>query len=120
MKRVAWLSRHGMTTEQRTSLVEKIGDIVKVEQDNHLWQASDKYEFDMAINERSWQYFSRFDVVCGVFPPAALESLPVDFRRMVLTPISTQAKSDRKNGKAYMYKHARWSVINEGRKCLKN
>lgn len=104
-KKVAWCcAKHEMTTEQASVLAELCGIAVTEMEIVHLpiqWGASEHSYDDIRENTRMWKSILRdYDIVAGVFPPVAMESLAsirntdesVGYKRCVFTPISSVVK----------------------------
>lgn len=116
IKKVIWLSRHEMTDKQRIDLentlrVKDSNVQINITTINHIWQCTTSISDDMCQNVISWSKFLRdYDVICGVFPPVALESKPN--RIEIYTPVSAQTKEERADGEAkIVFKHLRWAII---------
>lgn len=115
MKKVVWLSRHEMTEEQKLSLENEIGEHTTTTE-NLLWKASEEFIEDAVANKAKWcKLAAEYDVICGVFPPVAIEALMLINlgRTLVLTPVSAQVKEERKEGVQIAFKHLRWVVLNQ-------
>ena len=79
MKRVIWLSRHPMGADQLADLAAVLGCEVselQVTSENVTWAASEDAAADRSANEAEWlRVLKDADVVTGVFPPVAMETL---------------------------------------------
>jgi hypothetical protein len=113
--RVAWCSRHPMTSEQHDDLLltlENAGYInpdLSVEVQNVLWAASDDVSLDKTTNRKIWgTLLANYNIITGVFPPVSLESKG---RQHVWTPISKQVPELRIGEGAIPFKHLRWAFI---------
>ena len=102
MVKVAWCcAKHEMTTEQASSLAELCGVTVEDMEIVHLpiqWKASPLSCVDIANNRITWSnVIHQYDIIAGVFPPCAMESLyslrasdeNLGYSRCVFTPISS-------------------------------
>ena len=102
MVKVAWCcARHGMTAEQASSLAELCGVTVEEMEISHLpvqWKASPLSYDDVRENRITWSnIINSYDIIAGVFPPAAMESLEslrasdaeFSYGKCVFTPISS-------------------------------
>ena len=100
--KVAWCcARHEMTAEQAGSLAELCGVTVDEMEIAHLpiqWKASPLSCVDIANNRITWSnIINSYDIIAGVFPPAAMESLEslrasgaeFAYSKCVFTPISS-------------------------------
>ena len=76
-KRILWLSRHGITDEQKILLVTTVGGgNAEVKVGQVMWRNSSSEEADNEANARKWaELASRYDIVVGIFPPVALVGL---------------------------------------------
>ena len=85
MKRVIWLSRHPMGADQLADLAATLGCEVselQVTSENVTWAASEDVAADRSANEAEWlRVLKDADVVTGVFPPVAMETLAAARRR---------------------------------------
>lgn len=116
MIKIAWLSRHPMSEEQLSDLVKGLGvptDKVEVVTVNHTWQATHDADADLKVNGTTWDTFSgEYNLICGVFPPVALEALAEREGGCVYTPVSEQNPVTRADGsKAIEFKHVRWATL---------
>lgn len=129
MKTIVWVSRHTMTAEQ----LESLKDFLKTDAELNIvpviltWFATPNRESDIRRNSEAWldlanrgfQEIGRQPIVCGVFPPVALEALfEMDFSGSiapkVLTPVSRQAPELRKDPEAPIpFVHLRWLQLAE-------
>lgn len=112
MKKVIWLSRHEMSADQKADLEQRLGDSVEVEMRNLTWSASTDETADRAANEATWIKLTKSDaVICGVFPPVAIEALPSGPRRSIyiLSPVSQQGQ--RVGDGPIPFIHLRWASI---------
>ena len=79
MKRVIWLSRHPMGADQLADLAAVLGckaEELQVTSENVTWAASENAAADRSANEAEWlRVLKDADVVTGVFPPVAMETL---------------------------------------------
>ena len=102
MVKVAWCcARHEMTAEQASGLAELCGVTVEEMEIAHLpiqWKASPLSCVDIANNRITWSnVINSYDIIAGVFPPAAMESLEslrasdaeFAYSKCVFTPISS-------------------------------
>ena len=102
MVKVAWCcAKHEMTTEQASSLAELCGVAVEDMEIVHLpiqWKASPLSYDDVRENRNTWSnIIHSYDIIAGVFPPVAMESLAAlrnteedyGYSRCVFTPISS-------------------------------
>lgn len=102
MVKVAWCcAKHEMTTEQASSLAELCGVAVEDMEIVHLpiqWKASQLSYDDVRDNRTTWSnIINSYDIISGVFPPVAMESLSslrvsdenLGYSRCVFTPISS-------------------------------
>ena len=102
MVKVAWIcAKHEMTTEQASSLAELCGISVTEMEIVHLpvqWKASPLSHDDVRENRITWSnIINSYDIIAGVFPPAAMESLAslrvsdaeFAYSKCVFTPISS-------------------------------
>lgn len=102
MVKVAWCcAKHEMTTEQASSLAELCGVTVEEMEIVHLpilWKASPLSYDDVRDNRITWSnIINSYDIIAGVFPPAAMEALSalrmsdenLGHSRCVFTPISS-------------------------------
>ena len=102
MVKVAWCcAKHEMTTEQASSLAELCGISVTEMEIVHLpvqWKASPLSYDDVRDNRMTWSnIINSYDIIAGVFPPAAMESLEslrvsdaeFAYSKCVFTPISS-------------------------------
>ena len=100
--KVAWCcARHEMTAEQASSLAELCGVTVDEMEIVHLpvqWKASPLSHDDVIENRITWSnIINSYDIIAGVFPPAAMESLEslrasdaeFAYGKCVFTPISS-------------------------------
>ena len=100
--KVAWCcAKHEMTTEQASSLAELCGISVEDMEIVHLpilWKASPLSHDDVRDNRITWvNIINSYDIIAGVFPPAAMESLEslrasgaeFAYSKCVFTPISS-------------------------------
>ena len=100
--KVAWCcARHEMTAEQASSLAELCGVTVEDMEIVHLpfqWKASPLSYDDVRDNRIIWSdIINSYDIIAGVFPPAAMESLEslrasdaeFAYGKCVFTPISS-------------------------------
>ena len=100
--KVAWCcARHEMTAEQASSLAELCGVTVEEMSIAHLpvlWKASQLSHDDIRDNRIIWSnIINSYDIIAGVFPPAAMESLEslrasdaeFAYGKCVFTPISS-------------------------------
>ena len=112
---VVWISRHPLLPEQEEDLVKKLQEEfstpieVRITTRNITWSASSDEDADQENNLLIWRELEDYHVVCGVFPPVALESKPSDIE--VLTPISFQDPSRRIGNQPIPFIHARWAWI---------
>lgn len=78
MKKVLWLSRHEMTSEQVANLkaVEGFSD-AEIVRGKIAWHVSESEEADDEENAEEWRRIASagYDVVIGVFPPVAITGL---------------------------------------------
>ena len=93
--------KHEMTTEQASSLAELCGVKVEDMEIAHLpiqWKASPLSYDDVRSNRITWSnVINSYDIIAGVFPPAAMESLEslrasdaeFAYGKCVFTPISS-------------------------------
>ena len=112
---VMWISRHEMTEDQKKDLESIYGDcwILK---ENHTWQATASYDDDTNENQQQWRWYERLigvdGVIAGVFPPVAIEAMPVTDSITILTPISAQHESLRQDGSTKIeFAHVRWAKL---------
>ena len=102
MVKVAWCcAKHEMTTEQASRLAELCGVTVDEMEIVHLpvqWEASPLSYDDVRDNRITWSnIINSYDIIAGVFPPAAMESLEslrasgaeFAYSKCVFTPISS-------------------------------
>lgn len=102
MVKVAWCcAKHEMTTEQASSLAELCGVTVEEMEIVHLpilWRASKSSHDDVMDNRIAWSdIINSYDIIAGMFPPAAMESLEslrvsdgeFAYSKCVFTPISS-------------------------------
>lgn len=104
MVKVAWCcTKHEMTSEQASMLAELCGIAVTEMEIIHLpivWNASEHPYDDVRENIKKWKdVYSMCDIVAGVFPPVAMESLAAfrnteddedfSYSLCVFTPISS-------------------------------
>ena len=102
MVKVAWCcAKHEMTTEQASRLAELCGISVTEMEIVHLpiqWNASPLSYDDVRDNRMTWRnIINSYDIIAGVFPPAAMESLEslrasdaeFAYSKCVFTPISS-------------------------------
>ena len=100
--KVAWCcSKHDMTSEQSSVLAELCGVTVEEMEIIHLpivWNSSGHPYDDVRENIKKWkEVYEMCDIVAGVFPPVAMESLAAfrnteedyGYSRCVFTPISS-------------------------------
>lgn len=76
-KRILWLSRHGITDEQKILLVTTVGGgNAELKVGQVMWRNSSSEEADNEANARKWaELASRYDIVVGIFPPVAIVGL---------------------------------------------
>lgn len=76
-KRILWLSRHGITDEQKILLVTTVGGgNAELEVGQVMWANSLSEEADNEANSKKWaELASKYDIVVGIFPPVALVGL---------------------------------------------
>lgn len=104
--KVAWCcARHEMTAEQASRLAELCGVTVDKMEIAHLpilWKASPLSHDDIRDNRITWSnIMNSYDIIAGVFPPAAMESLEslrasdaeFAYGKCVFTPIFTPISS---------------------------
>ena len=102
MIKVVWCcAKHEMTTEQASSLAALCGISVEDMEIVHLpiqWKASPLSYDDVRDNRMTWSnIINSYDIIAGVFPPAAMESLEslrvsdaeFAYSKCVFTPISS-------------------------------
>ena len=100
--KVAWCcAKHDMTSEQSSVLAELCGVTVEEMEIIHLpivWNSSGHPYDDVRENIKKWkEVYEMCDIVAGVFPPVAMESLAAfrnteedyGYSRCVFTPISS-------------------------------
>ena len=109
--KIAWLSRHELTAEQKKDLFEFLDEDGEIEVKNIVWQATDDELSDLKVNRGLWADLEvNYDVIAGVFPPVALESLKKGIH--VVTPVSRQAPELRVGNLPIPFVHVRWSTMN--------
>ena len=76
-KRILWLSRHGITDEQKILLFTTVGGgNAEVNVGQVMWANSRSEEADNEANAQKWAELARkHDVVVGIFPPVAIVGL---------------------------------------------
>ena len=80
-KSVLWASRHDIGEAQRRDLLRLLssseGESYMVLEDSVIiWESTESEEDDNASNAYMWmELASKFDAVCGVFPPSSLIAL---------------------------------------------
>ena len=122
IQNVLWLSRHDMSEVQKKDLshfLPKEKNDVEVEKINHAWSASEDADYDIEINIQKWHdlfdnYRDLDFIICGVFPPAAMEALNMircnsTGLPAILSPISKQGA--RIDGQAIEFVHLRWARV---------
>lgn len=111
MKKVAFLSRHDLSTGQIDELKQLLGDDIIVDKINLIWEATTDEQHDNELNRKIWKgLYEKFDVVAGVFPPVALAVRP-DGKKL-LTPVSKQDRKTRSDGSAVIeFTHLRWVLF---------
>ena len=79
MKSVLWASRHDIGEEQRADLLHILkedGSSIVLEDSVIIWESTESEEDDNASNAYLWmELASKFDAICGIFPPSALIAL---------------------------------------------
>lgn len=130
MKTIVWVSSHPMTAEQLEDLKKflKTDDTLNIVQVNNLtWFATPDRKSDLRRNGEAWidladsglQGLGEQPIVCGVFPPVALEALfetdfSGSFAPKVLTPVSRRVPELRKGLEALVpFVHLRWLQLAE-------
>jgi len=84
MLKVLWIGKEPMTKAQEEDLAKRLGPL-EIVHEQIDWLASSKTGCDKAGNAKIWQVlFENCDVLCGVFPPEALEAKT----SLVLSPVS--------------------------------
>ena len=116
MTNIVFVPRHEMTKDQEYDLIKMIGaDAKNVEfsRKNLTWAASSNVSNDVQENWNLWtSLFEEFDIVTGVFPPVALESLEGHTRRSIYTPVSEQSAHQRADGSTKIeFVHLRWARL---------
>lgn len=116
-RKVAWLSRHEMTAEQTADLAKTLGcelGGLEIETINHTWAASENVMSDVSANSDTWLELahgpSPYDVICGVFPPVALEAMCCSLPH-VYTPVSRARPDLRQGDEPIPFEHLRWSNV---------
>ena len=129
MKKILWLSRHPLGEDQIAGLKKVLDAEVSVETRNVLWHASEDRHVDYEENSKIWKDLVAASegndiVICGVFPPVAIEALnvtsePLDYIPLeaqksitLLSPVSKQEKSLREDGETQIkFIHLRWAKV---------
>lgn len=112
MKKVIWLSRHEMSSAQKADLEQRLDDSIEVETRNLTWVATTDENADRAANKATWLKLTKSDaVICGVFPPVAIEALQGWPRGSIniLSPVSKQGQ--RLGDGPIPFIHVRWASI---------
>jgi hypothetical protein len=114
MKKIVWVSRHELTSEQLNDLAANIGvatDQIKVRNISVTWAATDNATSDYESNSNMWVELHRHgDIIAGVFPPVALEAMP--YNAIVYSPVSQQKPELRIGDGPIPFVHVRWAKIN--------
>lgn len=117
VKKVAWLSRHEMSPEQKYDLERVLGCEVEVTTKNITWAASEDAEADFNANAAIWCSLASFDVITGVFPPVCLNAQAC-CSKPIYSSISRQAPELRVGDGPIPFQHMRWEKLINGAMAL--
>lgn len=113
MKKIVWLSRHELTTEQKAYWEKNVPDAEFVTE-NVTWANSESEDGDWRANNAIWErIISQYKpiAILGVFPPVALECLRGGHKIPIYSPISKQNAKVREDGTRQIeFIHLRWSM----------
>lgn len=109
IKKILWVSRHSMTSEQQADLERIYGAVELIQHDETLNDITPLLEYDV-------------DVYAVVLPIDLIALLKKNTAADIIQPVSGRAKTDRRiinsaTGKCeneYVYKHLYWQLI---KKC---
>lgn len=110
--KIAWLSRHSMTEEQKKELLIYCGEDAEIVPINITWDATEDANLDLRANSARWAELIReYRIIAGVFPPVALEAVPEEANHRVWTPVSKQDPSKRVGDGPIPFVHVRWAIV---------
>jgi len=103
--KVVWCSRHKMTAEQKADFTGK-----EIICKNIVWQATDDCLADIKVNKAIWtELRATAQTIAGVFPPVAIEVMTRSRWHSIISPVSRQNKTTRKDGSVKIdFVHVRW------------